>query len=111
MRKAGVGSLELTVLLSVARLREDGYGLAIRRDVALRMGRDYSVGAIYTTLERLQAKRLLTSRTTAPTPTRGGRARRLFSVTAAGHRTIHEARNLTKAVWSGIGRPLSPSRA
>src|SRR5581483_2471172 len=111
MASISVGSLELTLLLSVARLHEDAYGLAIRRDVAERLGRDYSVGAIYTTLERLQAKGLLTSRATAPTPTRGGRSRRLFRLTAAGERSIRDARDLTQAVWSDIGQPLKPRRA
>lgn len=111
MAAPSVGSLELTVLLSVARLGEDAYGLAIRRDVAERMECDYSVGAIYTTLERLHAKGLLTSRATAPTPTRGGRSRRQFRVTAAGERAIREAQKLTKAAWAGLGSSLRPRRA
>src|SRR5437764_1028597 len=52
---ATLGQLELTVLLAVARLGDDAYGLGIRRDVSARTGRDYSIGAVYTTLQRLQA--------------------------------------------------------
>src|SRR5947208_1005306 len=86
-----IAALELTILLAVARLGDDAYGLAIRRDLAARTGRDYSVGAVYTTLERLETKGFVTSRTTAPTPTRGGRSRRQFRVTAAGNRAIRDA--------------------
>jgi len=110
MPPVSMGRLELMLLLAVARLGEDAYGLAIRRDVAERIGREYSVGAIYTTLERLQAKGLLTSRSTAPTPTRGGRSRRLFTVTTAGRRAIRDAQQMTASVWSGIAKPL-PGRA
>ena len=51
-----LGALELTVLLTVARLGEDAYGLAVRRDVSTRTRHDYSVGAVYTTLQRLEDK-------------------------------------------------------
>jgi PadR family transcriptional regulator PadR len=111
MPQTSIGSLELTLMLCVVRLGEDAYGLAIRRDVASRTGRDYSVGAIYTTLDRLQAKGLLTSRATAPTPARGGRSRRLFTVTTAGRRAIRDAQEMTASVWSGIAKPLMPRRA
>src|SRR5262245_12577925 len=103
-----LGALELTILLAVARLGDDAYGLAIRRDVSARTGRDYSVGAVYTTLERLEAKGLVTSRTTAPTPVRGGRSRRHFQTTAAGGRAIRQAERVAKSVWAGVGSTLNP---
>lgn len=103
-----VGTLELSVLLAVARLGENAYGLAVRKDVSARTGREQSVGAIYTTLERLQAKGLLTSKPTAPTPTRGGRSRRQFKVTSAGHRAVRNAERVARSVWAGIGHTLGP---
>jgi len=103
---ATLGALELTILLAVARLADDAYGLGIRRDVSSRAGRDYSVGAIYTTLERLEAKGFVTSRTTGPTPTRGGRSRRQFKITAAGARAIRQAERVATALWAGVGRPI-----
>jgi len=108
MTNATVGTLELAVLLAVARLGEDAYGLGVRRDVSARTGREQSVGAIYTTLERLQAKGLLTSKTTDPLPTRGGRSRRQFRITAAGHRAIRDAERVARSVWSDIGRSPKP---
>jgi len=106
-----LGALELTILLAVARLGDDAYGLAVRRDVSARLARDYSVGAVYTTLERLEAKGFVSSRMTDPLPSRGGRSRRQFKVTAAGHRAIHHAERVAKSVWAGIGRPLNPETA
>ena len=97
-----LGQLELTVLLAVARLSDDAYGLAIRRDVSTRMGRDYSVGAVYTTLQRLEDKGLLRSRSTEPLPVRGGRSRRQFTLTANGSRALREAERVAASVWAGI---------
>jgi DNA-binding PadR family transcriptional regulator len=106
-----LGSLELTILLAVARLGEQAYGLAIRRDLVARAGRDYSVGAVYTTLERLEAKGFVSSRIAAPIPKRGGRSRRHFKVTAAGHRAIHRAERIAKSMWAGVGDFLNPETA
>jgi DNA-binding PadR family transcriptional regulator len=111
MASPSIGALELTILLAVSRLRDDAYGLAVRRDVSARLGRDYSVGAVYTTLERLEAKGLVTSRMTEPLPTRGGRSRRQFKVTAAGHRAIRRAERVAKSVWAGVGSVLKPEPA
>ena len=61
MPTATLGALELTTLLGVARLKDEAYGLAIRRDLAARTGRDYSVGALYTTLQRLERDGLVES--------------------------------------------------
>jgi DNA-binding PadR family transcriptional regulator len=101
-----VAGLELSVLLAVARLGDEAYGLAVRRDVGERMERDYSVGAIYTTLERLQEKGLINSRQAPPTPTRGGRSRRQFRLTAKGEKAIREARDRVASQWTGILQPL-----
>ena len=86
MPTPSVGSLELAALLAVARLGDDAYGLAVRADLTDRLGREYSVGAVYTTLQRLEDKGLLRSRASEPLPTRGGRSRRHVIVTAAGAR-------------------------
>ena len=105
------GSLELTVLLSVARLGEGAYGLTIRDDVSARSGHDYSVGAVYTTLQRLEEKRLVSSRNSDPVPIRGGRSRREFEVTAAGDRALRDARRVAASVWAGVGANNRPEPA
>ena len=102
MKTGTVGQLELTVLLAVARLGDDAYGLSIRRDVSARTCRDYSVGAVYTTLQRLEDKGLLRSRATEPLPVRGGRSRRQFKITAAGHRAVRDAERIAASIWAGV---------
>lgn len=107
MKPARLGALELTILLAVARLGPEAHGLAVRRDISERTGHDYSVGAVYTTLDRLLDKGLVSSRTTEPLPVRGGRSRREFRLTAAGTRAIDAARQRAAAQWAGVGH-LSP---
>ncbi|HEY0971557.1 MAG TPA: helix-turn-helix transcriptional regulator [Gemmatimonadales bacterium] len=99
-----IGSLELAALLAVARLGDDAYGLAIRRDLEERLARSYSVGAVYTTLQRLEDKGLLKSSGTAPLPVRGGRSRRRFALTGAGTRTLRDAERQSAAMWAGVAR-------
>jgi len=111
MRSQSLGTLELNVLLAVARLADDAYGLAIRRDVSARLHHDYSVGAIYTTLQRLADKGLVSSHTTDPTPRRGGRSRRHFTITSAGRQAIAHAQRLAASAWSGLGTFIAPDRA
>lgn len=105
---ASLGPLELAILLSVARLGDDAYGLAIRRDLSERTGRDHSVGATYTTLGRLEEKGLIASRMTGPQPVRGGRARREFRLTSDGRLALRDARRLATSVWAGVGITITP---
>lgn len=100
MKKLRFGSLELTVLSSVARLGKDAYGLGVRHDVSELLGHDYSVGAIYTTLARLEEQGLVCSSTTAPLPVRGGRSRRQFRLSAAGRKALREAERLAARMWN-----------
>jgi len=110
MPRPSVDALELTILLAVARLGDDPHGLAIRRDVSARTRHDYSVGAVYTTLQRLEEKGFVSSRTTDPLPVRGGRARRQFKVTAAGRRAMRDAEGVAASVWAGL-RTIDPEPA
>jgi DNA-binding PadR family transcriptional regulator len=111
MTAPSVGSLELAALLSVARLGSDAYGLLVRRDLAERTGRDYSVGAVYTTLQRLEDKGLLTSHAGEPLPVRGGRSRRPGTLTGAGARARREAERHATSIWAGVGSLGRPEPA
>jgi PadR family transcriptional regulator, regulatory protein PadR len=84
MEKLRAGGLSWSVVLAVHRLRGDAYGVTIRRDIAERMGKDVSFGAIYTTLSRLERDGLMRSREGDPTPKRGGRAKRFYELTGHG---------------------------
>lgn len=101
-KPTSIGRLELAVLLTVARLGEEAYGLNVRRDLAERTGRDHSVGAIYTTLQRLADKGFLKSRVGEPLPVRGGRSRHHYYLTAAGVRALRDAERNTAALWVGL---------
>ena len=87
-----LGRFEEIVILALARLRENAYGVPIRREIAERTGRDVSFGAVYTTLERLERKGYVSSRVGEPTPERGGRAKRYFRIEAPGRRALNSSR-------------------
>lgn len=86
-----LGDFELAVLLSLVSL-DEAYGAAIRREVSVRLRRDCSIGAVYTTLQRLEEKGVLRSWATEPTAVRGGRSRRCYALTRLGERALREAR-------------------
>jgi DNA-binding PadR family transcriptional regulator len=111
MPRSGLGTLELAALLAVVRLGDAAYGLAVRRDLAERTGHELSVGALYTTLQRLEDKGLLRSRASAPLPVRGGRSRRHYTLTGAGARAIRDAERHARSIWAGIGSPVRPKPA
>jgi PadR family transcriptional regulator PadR len=102
MARDHLGEFEQIVLLAVLRLADDAYGVPIRRDIARRTRRDLTVGSLYSTLDRLESKGLLRSRTGDPTPERGGRSKRYFHVTAAGLRMLRESRQAINAMWEGL---------
>ena len=83
-----LGSLEQIVMLAVMRLGADAYGMTVRREIEARTGREISIGAVYATLERLEAKGYVSSFTGEPTAERGGRAKRHFEIEAAGHQAL-----------------------
>ena len=104
-----MGELELAILLSVGALGDDAYGVAIREAVSKRLVRDTSVGAVYTTLQRLENKGMLKSSTADPTPVRGGRAKRYFALTASGQRALRDAQTTAVRLWGGSKLGLSRS--
>jgi PadR family transcriptional regulator PadR len=108
---SSLGPLELSALLSVVRLGDDAYGLAVRHDLAQRTGRELSVGAVYTTLQRLEDKGFLRSHASTPLPVRGGRSRRQFTITGAGARAIRDAERHSKSIWAGVRSPVHPKPA
>jgi PadR family transcriptional regulator, regulatory protein PadR len=99
MTPAPRGDLELSILLAIRRLDEDAYGLRIRDDVQQLRQRASALGAIYTTLQRLEEKGLVVSHATAPLPQRGGRSRRVYRLTAAGQSALADARRLASRLW------------
>lgn len=100
MNAPNPGSLQLAVLMAVATLGDEAYGLGVRREVSELRDHDYSVGAIYTTLSRLEDKGLLESWEAEPRPERGGRSRRQYELTAAGRSALREAQQVAARLWN-----------
>src|SRR5437764_15424244 len=96
-----LGSLELLVLLALVRLGDDAYGMAVRREIEQRTGRNLSIGAIYATLERLEAKGYISSSKGESTPERGGRAKRLFCVESRGEQALNVSQDAIRRMTAG----------
>jgi DNA-binding PadR family transcriptional regulator len=99
-----LGSLEYIVLLALVRLGPDAYGMTVRREIDSRIGRDLSIGAVYATLDRLEAKGLVSSSIGEPTSTRGGRAKRHFRIEAAGERALKKSEDAIRRMSAGLKR-------
>jgi PadR family transcriptional regulator, regulatory protein PadR len=97
-----LGQFEELILLALVRLRDNAYGMTIRRELSDRAGRDISVGAVYTTLDRLVAKGYVSSRVGEPTPKRGGRAKRFFRIEAPGVRALNETKETVARLEEGL---------
>lgn len=97
-----LGEFEQVVLLAVARLDGRGYGVSIRQEIAARTGRDVSIGAVYSTLDRLESKGMVRSAEGDPTPVRGGRSKRLFRIRPQGMRALAATRAMMDAMWEGV---------
>lgn len=96
------GEFSIAVLMAVARLRGEGYGISIQRDLEERLGRDVSFGAVYATLDRLKEKGFVKSRKGEATAARGGRAKIHFKITAPGERALAAARERQLAVAADV---------
>jgi PadR family transcriptional regulator, regulatory protein PadR len=95
-----LGSLEEQVMLAVLRTGDDAYGMSVRRELESVTGREVTIGSVYATLDRLEAKGLVAStRTTADEDTP---SRRVFAVTRAGARALEQTRDVRDKLWTGV---------
>jgi DNA-binding PadR family transcriptional regulator len=97
-----LGEFEHVVLLAILRLGDDAYAIPIRQEIEDRTGRSVARGALYTALERLEAKECLRSRMSPPIAERGGRSRRYFAVTPLGLSEIRTWRRSMLRLWQGL---------
>lgn len=101
-----VGEFEQLVLLALVRLGNGAFGAAIHREIATRTGRDVPASAVYVTLERLEAKRMVCSYVGNPTRQRGGRRRKHYLLDTAGQRALVRAYRTFHAMTAGIHQEL-----
>jgi DNA-binding PadR family transcriptional regulator len=97
-----LGEFEHLVLLAVLRVEDGAYGLTVRRELEESTGRSVTIGAVYSTLDRLDSKGMLRSHRTEPERRPGGRSRRQFDLTAAGRAALVESRDLIDRMWHGV---------
>jgi DNA-binding PadR family transcriptional regulator len=100
-----LGEFEQLVLLALLRLGQEAYGVPVREEIALRTGRTVSLGSVYTTLNRLEAKRLVRSWVGEPSPERGGRRKKHYAIRPSGERAL----TASLAALRRMTRGLSPA--
>ena len=102
MSRESLGHFELLVLLALMRQGDEAYGVPIARDIEQSTGKPAILASVYNTLERLEEKGLISSAVGKPTRERGGRAKRYFSITAAGLREVKAAKRALTILWRGV---------
>ncbi|MGE4183205.1 MAG: PadR family transcriptional regulator [Limisphaerales bacterium] len=101
MKRKLLTDFELMILLAILRV-EEAYGVPIAREIEHTAGRGVVIGAVYTALDRLEDRGLVSSYVGDPTPERGGRARRYFRVTPRGLRAIRQTRQALVSLWTDV---------
>lgn len=90
------------VMLATWKLQDDAYSLPIQKQVSAITGYAWSLSSVFTPLDRLTRKGLLTSSLTAPVAERGGRPRRIYRLTPKGRQALLHIRTVEQAMWSGV---------
>ena len=97
-----LGEFEQIVLLAVVRLGDNAYGVPIRREIEKRADRKVTIGALYSTLDRLEGKGYISSWFADPTSERGGRSRRYFRAEPQGIEALALAKEMFDRMWKGV---------
>lgn len=101
-----LGDLEQLVLLALLRLGEEGYGVRVQREIAEHTTRDVALGAVYSALTRLESKGFVRARIGAPSPTRGGRRKKIYFVEPAGREAVRDVVLAFRALSKGLSPAL-----
>jgi PadR family transcriptional regulator PadR len=108
--KAYLGEFEELVLLTIATLGDEAYGVSIKESIEERCGRDISIGALHSTITRLEEKKYLKSWLGGATSERGGRSKRFYHVTNDGKQAVASVKALRDELWSESKISLSLSK-
>jgi len=101
-KRENLGEFEQVILLAILRLNEHAYGARMRAEIERRYGRTVSIGQLYTALNRLETKGLVSSHLADPTPVRGGRTKRYFQVESEGLEALRRCREFVTLMWEGL---------
>ncbi|MCK5078081.1 MAG: helix-turn-helix transcriptional regulator [Calditrichia bacterium] len=102
-----LSSQDEILLLSIIKLGIEAYGVTIRRYVSQVTGKEWSIGAIYDPLYRLEEKGYIQSFLSQPTQERGGRSKRMFKVTPDGRRALMEHKKVRDELWGNLPEPVT----
>jgi DNA-binding PadR family transcriptional regulator len=105
----GLGEFEQLVMLALVRLGDEAYGVTVHQQLEGRAGRDVALGAVYKTLARLEAKKLVAAHLGVPTAERGGRRKRHYRVTPAGKRALSRSLAALHRMTAGLGLLPEPT--
>ena len=97
-----IGELEHIVLLVLARLTDEAYGMAIADEIEARTGRRVVAGAVYSALDRLERKGMVASQMGQPTKERGGRAKKFYALREPGLEALRRSQEMLQALWDGL---------
>lgn len=111
MPRESLGEIEHLVLLALLRLGDHSYGVPILEEIEARTGRSIARAAVYIALRRLEEKGLVTSRMGEATAARGGRAKRYFTLTAAGHRQLAATRSALLSMWANVTHKIGKAKS
>lgn len=102
MKEPKLGEFEEVILLLVGILTEEAYAFRITQEFKTQSGRSSSIGSVHSTLERLMEKGFLTSKMGEPSAERGGRRKRIYSITAEGQKAIQASRKFRTSLWNQL---------
>ena len=103
-----LGEFEQLVLLALLREGSDGYGVTVQARLAREAGREVSLGAVYKTLLRLETKGLVVAHVGEPTSARGGRRKKLYTVTRVGVAAVRKSLTALRRLAAGLDPQLVP---
>ncbi len=102
MKKTKLGEFEELVLLTVAALQQEAYGVEIKRELEVRLNTRLSVGSIQSALKRMEQKGFLTSEFGEATQKRGGKRKRIYATTSYARRILAEMKDIRAGLWDSI---------
>jgi PadR family transcriptional regulator, regulatory protein PadR len=109
MKRTYLGEFEEIVLLTVARLHGEAYGVIITHEIIEQTNRSVRMNQVHASLLRLEDKGMVSSQMGDPTPERGGRRKRLFTITAYGQQTLKDIKDVRSHLWSLLPSSIKPA--
>jgi PadR family transcriptional regulator, regulatory protein PadR len=105
-----MGDFEQLILMALVRLGPNAYGVTVRREIETRGSRPVSPGALYTALDRLEKRGFVSSKLGEPTPERGGKRKRMYTLQPAGERALARVYESMRQMASGVSARLRTSK-